>query len=268
VAVPEAFHIDCLRKEYQRRRLSNPKYSMRAFSKALGVDIGVLSRTLSGKRALSLVSADRISQQLKLSSTERNTFLHSIGQEKLKRDLGQVPAMPEAETDDVVYPVDNDAFRIISDWYHYAILEMTYTHPKGLSAVQISKTLGISKVEARVAVERLLSLGLLRRDGKALKKTKAHITTKDKSQTTLALKRHQKQMLQLGMLSLERDPLPERNFTSMTMAIDPSKLMTAKVRIEKFVEDLCRHLEGPKRKKVYTLQVGLFPLQKKESPTP
>lgn len=260
----EAFHIDCLKKEFQRRRLSNPQYSLRAFSKSIGVDIGVLSRTLSGKRSLSVTSADRISRNLKLTPEERSSFLHSIGQEKIKRDLSRVPVPGDIVDDGQFHAVGNDEFRVIADWYHYAIMEMTFIHPKGLSIAQVSRSLGISKFEARTAIERLLSVGLLKKEGRVLKKTRANITTGDKNTTSLALRRHQKQMLQLGSVSLDRDALPERNFNSMTMAIDPAKLVTARVRIEKFVEDLCRHLEGPKRKKVYTLQVGLFPLEKKE----
>lgn len=261
----DAFHIDCLSKEFQRRRLANSRYSLRAFSKSLGVDIGVISRTLSGKRGLSVRLADRIAQKLELSAGERRTFLDSAGQAKLHRDLSRIPHSPALE-EECFYRVANDEFRVIADWYHYAILEMTFVSPRGLTATQIARGLGISAAEARAAVDRLLSVGLLHREGRRLTKTKANITTGDKSVSSVALRRHQRQMLQHALVSLDRDPIEDRNSTSMTMAIDPAKLMTARVRIEKFTEELCRHLEGPKRKRVYQLQVSLFPLQRKEVP--
>ena len=54
-----------------------------------------------------------------------------------------------------------DAFKVISDWYHYAILELTYLDHFQPDLKWISNALGITVHEARDAKERLMRLDFL-----------------------------------------------------------------------------------------------------------
>ncbi len=86
--------------------------------------------------------------------------------------------------------------------------------------------------------------------------------TGDRELTTGAHRRHQKQILEKSIASLENTPIAKRNHTSMTMAIDPALLPEAKRRMEKFTQELCDFLESGKRKQVYEMAVNLFPMSK------
>lgn len=81
--------------------------------------------------------------------------------------------------------------------------------------------------------------------------------------THASLKRHQKQVLEKALHSLENDSIEVRSMTSMTMAIDPEMLPKAKIMIETFTNQLCVLLESGSRKQVYEMSVNLFPVQKK-----
>ena len=57
--------------------------------------------------------------------------------------------------------VDLDTFAVISDWYHYAILSLLEVTDARLDPRWISKRLGINRLEARLAIERLKRLSLI-----------------------------------------------------------------------------------------------------------
>jgi uncharacterized protein (TIGR02147 family) len=173
------------------------------------------------------------------------------------RDERNAPHLPQADPSRV----------IIADWYHYAILELTYldSFPTDSTNVPawIASQLGIGISEARLAVERLLELELLTRDEAGrYRKTDARIATADKKLTTAAHRKRQQEILEKAIASLQNDPIEDRNHSTMTMAIDQSKLCEAKELIREFQSKLCSLLESGKRERVYELAISLFPLQK------
>ena len=54
-----------------------------------------------------------------------------------------------------------------------------------------------------------------------------------------------------------------RDFTSMTMAIDPEKLTEAKKKIREFRRGLSEFLEAGKKEEVYRLNIQLVPVTKR-----
>ena len=51
-----------------------------------------------------------------------------------------------------------DKFSVISEWYHYAILELTYVSGFKADYKWIARKLSITVEEAKVAIERLIRL--------------------------------------------------------------------------------------------------------------
>lgn len=258
-----------LREELARRCENNPNYSMRSFARALNVDPAVLSRTLADKRALSYKVATRVINNLYLSPKERKIFLESVAEDQKQRGLKRsIDDQPVSEQEHItIRPIDADMFRIIGDWYHYAIQQFSFVDGFKSEPRWIAKKLGISVLETRLAIQRLLAVGLLKKDGDKLVGQDASIDTKDKSITTPALKKHQKQMLQKAIFSLENDPLPIRSMSSMTMPIDPDKIPIARKMIAEFTNNLCDILSSGDKKNVYQLSICLFPLEKREDTT-
>lgn len=76
------FHIELLASELFRRKKRNPRYSLRAFAHALGIDPGALSRILAGKKQISLAITRKIIRVLQLTPEEKEVFLISVAQEK------------------------------------------------------------------------------------------------------------------------------------------------------------------------------------------
>lgn len=223
-----------LQNELAKRCQRNPRYSLRAFAKSLDTSHTVLSLVLSGKRS--------ISKKLR---------------EKIKEELGL--AHPE-ETP--VQQITLDAFAIISDWYHYAILSLLEISESTLDPKWISQRLGITALEAKLAIERLKRLELIELKNNRWRQTGVPIRF-DNAVSNSTIRNFHKQLLSKAVESLENDPKHLRDFSSMTMAIDPGHLPFAFEEIKKFRRELTQKLEklgSPKQ--VYNLTIQIYPISR------
>ena len=155
-----------------------------------------------------------------------------------------------------------DAFLAISDWYHYAILELMKVNEASLNPKWISKRLGITVIEAKTAVQRLIDLNMIQVDANAKLKElpKAH-TTVQHQYSNSAFRKLQKQILLQAINALEEVPFEVRDQSSLTMAIDPALIPEAKEKIKKFRRELCAFLQTNDQNltEVYQLSISLFP---------
>ncbi len=262
---------EIMKREFSRRVEKNPAYSLRSFARALQISSTTLSLIFSGSRVPSVQVTERLVSALSLSPKEESEFLASlIKVHKRKGVSSRKSYFLSRFSEDQVKDrrlnkaeLDLKLFQVISDWYHYAIMMLMESEGAKPEPQWIAKQLGISVIEAKTALARLLSLGLLRpRKNGTLSVDASYLTTADKHVTTMALKKHQRQILEKSIQSLENDPIETRNISSLTMSIDPERLPKAKDMIEDFNQKLCAFLEGGNRKQVYQLSVALFPIQK------
>jgi uncharacterized protein (TIGR02147 family) len=249
-----------LQAELTRRISRNPRYSMRRFAQALGISHTVLSLVLSGKRPLSKKAASQVSDVLGLNPMQR---------EKLIKHRKKVPhGTAELATDSSIEASDYrqislDTFTVVSDWYHFAILSLLELPTAKLEPKWISSKLGISEIEAKLAVERLLRLDLIRKNPKGEWKQAGHPIRIGNEHSTSATRKFHAQLLAKALESLEHDPFETRDFTSMTLIMDSSELPYAREKIRDFRRKLTQELEARgKPDRVYNLNVQIFPLSK------
>lgn len=81
------FHVKMLLDEVQRRKETNPRYSLRAFSKFLGIGPSTLSRILSNHQELSLTACRNIIKKLHFNHDDCLLFIASVAEEKKLRAL-------------------------------------------------------------------------------------------------------------------------------------------------------------------------------------
>ena len=236
-----------LQKQFTDRRQKNPRYSLRAFSSSLGIDASTISQFLAGKRAPSQKALTQICE--KLSATPRDLKL-----------LGMLSGHTLGEDD--FYRLTVDTFSVMADWYHFAILELTYLSSFKADPKWISAALGISAVEAKTALERLLRLNLLSQKNGKFQKTHETLTNHTGINTSAARKTLQKQIIEKALKAVDEVAQEEKDITSMTMAIDPKNLDRAREMIKNFRRDLCGLLEDGTQSQVYNLGIQLYPVSK------
>lgn len=251
-----------LQRELERRCQDNPKYSLRAFARALDLSPTILSLVLSGKRPLSRQSAHKIMNHLLLCPDERAVLLEWANTKPGKRKQPEEMLSDTIADDTNIHQMSLDSFALISDWFHLAILSLLEISGARFDARWIARTLGISKIEAEAAMERLQRMGLIERINGRWKQATAPIRIGN-DVPTAATKKFQRQLLLKAIESIENDPDETRDFSSMTLAMDPAQIPYARKRIRMFRRQLSDELEAmgaPKR--VYKLTVQIFPVSR------
>lgn len=263
------FYINKLKHEYEKRKEKNSSYSLRAFAKSLAIDAGTLTRIINGKRIPSLMLGKELISGLNLEGSEAELFLNSLAKEKwnekpirVSQDLknfGQ-PKEDEIRPLSNAYQVELDTYKILADWIHYAILELTFVSDFNSNCKWIAEKIGRSVDDVEIAVERLMKLKLLSLENGKYVKTNTRITTKDKSKTTKPLMRLQKDLLGIALKAIDEVDYEKRASVSMTMAINPKNIDKAKSAFVEFSEKMCDLLEEGEQTEIYNLIINLSPI--------
>jgi hypothetical protein len=246
VSMPPDFRV-FLQRELVARCKFNPSYSLRAFAKQLALEPSYLSKVLARKKPVTPRLISRLAPRLGLSAPVVQQYLASQSQAGDYVDLSL------------------DQFEMISDWYHYAILELVQTKGFRSSPDWIARRLGIKMSEARAAVARLVRLGLLEVTPQGrLRNSKPGNTTVGNPYSTVAFRHLQRQILSQAILAMDVTAIEERDQSSMTVAIDAGLVPEVKERIKKFRRQLAKLLQssGSPMNEVYQLSVSFFPVSK------
>ena len=256
-AAAENFGIQkVLHEEFGRLRAKNPAFSLRALARRIAIPAPALSEILQGKRGVSRKRALLIADKL-LLDPERKTELLSRFPARGKRDGVAGEQRERAQ-------LTMDHFHTVSEWYHFAILSLAETQGFDPSPEAIALRLGLSRAVVVSALDRLLRLGMIERgaDG-GLRATGVSYQTPDDI-ASVSLRRAHAANLELAAQSLANDPVEERDFTSLTVAVDPARLPGAKKRIRKFLREMSDYFEAGEKKEVYKMCIQAFPLSKKQ----
>jgi uncharacterized protein (TIGR02147 family) len=239
-----------LLKKYEEGRQKNARWSQRAFAVRLGLSSGALSEIFQGKRILSSLLKKKIAAKLQLSPLEESEFFADELPEHLKSHRLEY------------YKLSNDQFHLISDWWHFAILNLLQTRDFKANVPWISKRLGLSEKVVQEAWDRLFRLGHLAKDGKKIVRTFPRIETSD-NLFDLSIQKSHLEDLELIERSLREVPVELRDHTSMTLVMNRKSITKAKELIRIFQDRFSEEVEptpSSPGEEVYKISISLFPL--------
>ena len=246
-----------LQRKLFEARAKNPSFSLRAFAKKLKIGAGPLSQILAGNRRVSLKMAARLCDALFLDPSEKTRVLtHFTSRIKSA-------SKPGAINQDDLLRLTADQYKVIADWYNYAILSLITTKNFSADPQWIADRLGITKTEATQSLERMLRLEMIAVDANGKwSRTKAKYETCDEVANISARMANLKS-LDLAKASLERDAPHLRDFTSITVPTHTRLLPKAKKLIRKFQHQMMAlMMSEPESTEVYRMSIELFPLSK------
>lgn len=261
-----------LKDELAHRISKNPKYSLRAMAKQIKVSPSLFSDVLKGKKNLSLEKALLVSKALQHSPSEQSYFLLLVQKEVAKSEDLKMSILEKINLinkDHQIHDLQLDLFKTISDWHHFAILELTQIDSFKLSASTAANSLGISIFEASSAIDRLTRLELLSEDTRGhLKKTKDYVMVKSPSAND-ALRTYHKQTLNLAINSLTQQTEKEKIVGSETFAFNSKHLAEANLLIEECFSKITK-LASQKsdQNSIYHLGIQLFKLTRNRKGDP
>lgn len=86
-----------LKAELSRRKVKNPRYSLRAFARDLDLDSSGIHRVLLGKTGLSLKAASQIAGRLQMPSLNAKQFMDSVAMEQITHAVQETDPKPACE---------------------------------------------------------------------------------------------------------------------------------------------------------------------------
>lgn len=252
-----------LRNELEARLGRLPRYSLRAFAKDLGLAPSRLSEILSGKQGLSRARAQSVGERLGLALAERELFCDLVESEHARGQVGRELArlrLEKQKLDQSYKTLELDAFAAVSDWYHFALHQMTGLAGFKSDIKWIAKRLEISTLQVTEALERLERLGLIKREKGRITRAQEFIATPE-GIPSAAIRKFHRQILERALVALESQPVEERNFSVMITPIDKKKLKDAQRWVKSFRRRFAgRVSENGMPTDVYCLAVQLFNL--------
>jgi uncharacterized protein (TIGR02147 family) len=163
--MPTSFRL-YLQAELVRRCAGNPHYSLRAFAKHLAIDHATLSQFLRCKRRFTPAAIEKLGKRLGIDYHTLSLFI--------AREQG-TQLHQAAATFQEVQQLAHDTANLISDWYHFSILELVQLPHFQPGSRWIARVLGITPDEVNIAVTRLLRLGLLEMKSQSCWVTKSNL---------------------------------------------------------------------------------------------
>lgn len=248
-----------LHSMFLERCRNNERYSLRAFAKSLSIPPSSLSEIINGKRPLTPKLRDKIGRALDMSPEEIKAY-SARPHGNSSGDFKESKETPYAQ-------LALDSFYIISEWYHYGILQLLRTKGFKNNPQWIAKRLGINPIQAKLAVERLIRVGILEEGSKGQLKdiTNGSTTHLINNFSNEELRSFQIKALEKAIGTMREVPVTLRDNTSMTMAVSKKALPFAKKEITKFRRELTKKLEAyAAPDEVYQLAISFTPLTKIE----
>jgi uncharacterized protein (TIGR02147 family) len=272
--------VEVLRSIYADRKAKNEHYSLNAFARDLGLSRPLVSRILSGARSLTLKQGMHIAAVLGFTQSETNLFLLGIVEaaastakisKKIRETIQNNASAAVAGSTSFESPLyvnyDVERFKTIAQWYHVAIMNLTFTEGFNTDVSWIAGRLGISVPETRSAVDRLLELGFLEEtlDG-SIRKSQANLYFKTEK-SEVAIREHHSQMIEKAQAELKKtdaEDFARRLINSITFSCDPSHLALFQKKINEFQDEVLALAKTGNHQDVYQLNCQLFPLTKKQ----
>jgi uncharacterized protein (TIGR02147 family) len=256
-------------RTYVRAALSeslekNPRFSLRGFASKIGISPSLLSDVLAGKKSISRDTALTISKNLGLSPKETEYFCLLTDFEKAKTEENKSDIFEKLQSLNGRKEVANlslDFFKLISDWYHMAILEMVDIKNFNFNAKTVAKRLEITSLVAQTAIDRLERLELLEKnkDGRYRKVMDRVLSASEVPNT--ALQNFHRQMIEKAAASLATQTPKEKLVGSETMVFDKDQLNAANELMEEFFNKMLQLSSASKKgKDVYHLGIQFFNL--------
>lgn len=236
---------------FQKRKEINPSFSLRAFSKIIGISPSSVSEIISGKRRVTKKKAFEIIDRLKLTPDERNRILRDF--ETSSRSLQKVNLLPKTLTE--------DQYDIIIDPIYFTILSLVSTTGFNSDIEQMAQKLDKEIPDVWRALIKLQEKKLISIDtNRNITRLPNPVFTSDDVPSDKIKQMHLSDM-NLAAKKILDVPVELRDYTNVTFPANPKLLPRAKEILRRAQDELEELLkEDPSE--VYRLCMYLFPLTK------
>lgn len=258
-----------LKDHFEEQKARKPAFSHRFLLRKMGVtSSGFLANILSGRRHLPASHVNRLATALGLGKKGGRYFetLVAFNQAKKVGDktalfqelLQQKPAEFKL--------MDGLQLKLFSNWYYVAIRELVYFFPMREEYESLARKLvpPIRAAEARAAVEDLLEIDLLERDGHGfLRQKQVALSTGDEVRSVHAAK-YQRATMDLAKEAIDRVHHKDRDISTLTLTLSDRSFQAAVDEVRALRKRLLKlAVDEATPDRVFQCNLQLFPLSRK-----
>lgn len=254
-----------LRDFYTEVKKNKPFFSYRFIGNRVGMDSSFLIKVLQGNLHISSEKISSFIKLLDLGDSEAEYFetLVHFGraktekQRKLYFDRLFLLSSVKSQT------IEAHQYEFFQKWYYSAIWAIVNCVPfSGDFHALAEKCIpAITVLEAKRAIKLLVALGLIAKDEEGSYRTTGQNLTTGWKWQSQAVESNQREMIQLGLESIERFGKELRDISTVTMSIDEKALPEIREHIRQFRSSLIKIVNSyAGTGRVCQLNVQFFPL--------
>jgi uncharacterized protein (TIGR02147 family) len=253
-------------EELSSRQKRNRSYSLRAFSRDLGISSSRLSEVINGKTGLSEERALGMTESLGLNESEKSLFMDLVQSQHGRSSVARKAALARLQSrSERGKKIENEQFSLISDWQNLALIELLYLDGIEHSPKSFARQLGLPVDVVKETIQRLSELGYIKLDETGKWTPCDPSTSADSTAVpSSAIRQYHRQILDKAKMALDKKPAEERDFSSMVFAFNSRQMEHARNRIRDFRRTLVTELEEiPGKDAVFCLSLQFFELTEK-----
>ncbi len=251
----DRYFVKKLNEVFELRKSRNNSYSVRAFARDLDLPRSTIFEVLKGRRLVPTKKIKHLLETLPLSPIEKTLFSESLYRTKVKLD--EIEISEDSVTQR--HLIDDSHYKIIAEWEHYAVLSLLDTNDFESSETFIASRINISKERVKVVLENLEMAGFIKTEkNQYIKTTEPLATTEDIPSETL--RNAHKEVLELSQDKLDECAVEDRDYSTVTIAINSEKISEAKSIIREFRKKMMVLLSDGQRDEVYQIAIQMYPL--------
>lgn len=245
---------DILKFELERRKSMNSSYSLRAYARSLNMSPGELSEVMRGIRPITLKLVKKLSQSIDFTKEE-------------EEHLENLVAISRGQLDADEYFIDRRSlemielnkakFHLISNWHYFAILNLFDCTDFKWSVNYLSSCLGISREQAKEAMQALIEVGIVEKKKSKVSVSKKNVFTGDFG-VSKAVQAYHQSVLKKAIKSLEDQPIEKRHVSGIGLPIKHNEIDNVKKEIRKFEERILKKYSSEEADVVYQLESAFF----------
>lgn len=260
-----------LRNYAQLAKSKNPSWSFGAWAQRLNLaSTSAITMIVNGDRHPSLDVGQRLCSYFKFNEKEKSFFLDLVRLQKVKNDPELSYLILKNLTSN--HPLRKfttlkaETFDAISSWAHYAVREMTTLPDFSNDPDWIKERLcfPVGKKQIEKAILDLAANGLISKDKNNVWRSTNHQITTTDDVAQEAIVQYHEQVAELAKLAVRQFDTVEREFGALTLNIKPKDMKKIKEFIRKFQDEFLKNFESSAGEETYQLELGFFPLTRKE----
>ena len=150
-----------LEREFERRRIRNPHYSLRAYARDLETTPSRLSEALNGKRGISIELAQQLIEKLGLEGIDAEIFLLSVEAEHSRSKKKKDVAREKLKETLASVPKEQPKTLTIVDWVAEALLKMSERESVTDNIEEVARKLDVPQFMVIESLRFLTRLGFI-----------------------------------------------------------------------------------------------------------